>query len=101
MPKSLNRPEMDVLRTMLLEARHAAGMTQADIGNALGVPQERVSAMERGLRRVDVLELRDLCIVMGEDFIDFMRRFDAAAASVGVMLGSSRKASGIPRRRRK
>lgn len=101
MPKTLYRPEMDILRDMLLEARLAAGMTQADVANALGFPQERISAIERGIRRVDVLELRDLCSVMGEDFIGFMKRFDAAAAAVGEMLGRVKKPTGVPRRRRK
>lgn len=41
----------------LREAREAAGLTQTEVADALGLPQSFVSKSETGERRVDALEL--------------------------------------------
>lgn len=41
----------------LTSARERANLTQAEVARALGIPQSRVSRMETGERRVDVIEL--------------------------------------------
>lgn len=64
---SLYRPEFELLRKKLLTARHEAGLTQQAIADAWGMPQETVSAIERGLRRLDVIELMDLCQILDLD----------------------------------
>lgn len=64
---SLYRPEFELIRRTLLAARHAAGLTQRAVAEAWGMPQETVSAVERGLRRLDVVELMDLCQILDLD----------------------------------
>jgi len=49
-----------------LDARIAAGMTQAEAGEALGRPQSYISKVAGG-RRLDVVELLDLLDVLGAD----------------------------------
>jgi len=44
----------------LREARLEAGLTQVDVGKKLKKPQAYVSKIERGERRVDVVELEEL-----------------------------------------
>jgi transcriptional regulator with XRE-family HTH domain len=44
------------LRELLVEARLNAGLKQADVARALGVPQSYVSKVESGERRLDVVE---------------------------------------------
>ncbi|MDO5505128.1 MAG: helix-turn-helix transcriptional regulator [Pseudoxanthomonas suwonensis] len=99
MPKTLHRPESDLLRQMLLAARHEAGLTQADVAGAWGVPQERISAIERGIRRLDLIELQDLCALMGVDLLDFVGEFHARSKVVAPRR-TRPIASGIPRHRR-
>lgn len=41
---------------MLIEARNRAGVTQADLASRLGRPQPFISFVERGERRIDVIE---------------------------------------------
>jgi transcriptional regulator with XRE-family HTH domain len=41
----------------LRQARLERGLTQVAVGIALGIPHTRVSRMEQGERRVDVVEL--------------------------------------------
>lgn len=44
----------------LVQARLAAGLTQVEVAKALKWPQSRVSRMETGERRTDVIELAAL-----------------------------------------
>lgn len=64
---SLYRPESELIRKKLLAARHSAKLTQRAVADVWGMPQETVSAVERGLRRLDVVELMDLCQILGLD----------------------------------
>jgi transcriptional regulator with XRE-family HTH domain len=66
------------LQTLLRRARTEAGLTQADLAQRLGQPQSFVSKYESGGRRLDILELRDVCQVIGISLADFIRRLEEA-----------------------
>lgn len=51
----------DRLRAWLLEARLKSGLTQVQVAKRLRRPQSYVSDVERGQRRIDVVELVHLC----------------------------------------
>jgi transcriptional regulator with XRE-family HTH domain len=63
------------LRRLLVEARKAAGLTQAELAGRLNRPQSFVSKYERGERRLDVVEFRDVAHALGADPIRFLRKF--------------------------
>lgn len=48
------------LVTRLRECREAAGISQSELAAALGWPQQRLSAVETGARRLDVIEFLHL-----------------------------------------
>lgn len=73
MPEFTHRPEYRMLVDALKDARLKAGLTQADLGAALGVAQTFVSKVERGERRVDVVEFVDICRALGADPLKVMR----------------------------
>ena len=50
----------------LRQARLEAGLTQVDVGRKLKKPQAYVSKIERGERRVDVVELREFAKLYGK-----------------------------------
>lgn len=85
MRKSIHRAEYVLLLELVREIRLAAGVTQEELSRKLGRPQSFVSDVERGTRRLDVLELRDLCGYLGQPFVDFVaeyeRRLQQATAS--------------------
>ena len=58
--------------------RAEAGLTQTEIAQRLGQPQSFVSKYESGERRLDVLELRQVCAVVGVSLADFVRRLERA-----------------------
>jgi transcriptional regulator with XRE-family HTH domain len=97
---SLHRPESELVRKKLLAARHDAGLTQLAVAEAWGMPQETISAIERGVRRLDLVELMDLCQVLGLDVAEFVAevRDEVAAGRRKGRLTPRR--SGKPRRRR-
>jgi hypothetical protein len=46
------------------------------MARALGKPQAFVSYYESGARRLDLLELRQICGVLDVTLVDFVRRFE-------------------------
>lgn len=85
MAKTIHRAEYGVLRSLLREKRVASGLTQVDVSLRIGRSQSFVSDVERGVRRVDLLELRDLCGLFDIRLASFCeeleRRMAAATAS--------------------
>lgn len=55
------------LREYLKEARLAAGMRQIDLAESLGRPQSFVAKFENGERKLDFIEVLDVCDVIGLD----------------------------------
>ncbi|WP_397454693.1 multiprotein-bridging factor 1 family protein [Pseudomonas lurida] len=65
MPKTIYRHEHAVLLSLLKKYRNEAGLTQAQCSEALKRPQSFMSDVESGTRRLDIVQLRDLCKVLG------------------------------------
>lgn len=76
MHKGLHNSGYDQFRRALVEARSSVGMTQIDLARKLGEGQDFVSKCERGVRRLDVVELRQWCRALGVPFVPFMQQLD-------------------------
>ncbi|WP_082394991.1 helix-turn-helix domain-containing protein [Achromobacter xylosoxidans] len=55
------------LQKALIEARHAAGLTQLEVANRLSKPQSFMSKLEQGERRLDVIEFVEVCRALNAD----------------------------------
>lgn len=83
-------PEYDQLRDVLVRIRKAAGVSQSELAARMGRNSTHVTLLERGQRRVDILEFFRLTSALGHDPAEAARevfeRFRAvkseAAASV-------------------
>ena len=53
------------LRSLLVQAREAAELTQVELSDRLGRPQSFVSKYENGERRLDVIEFVQVCNALG------------------------------------
>ena len=71
-----NRKQQKALLSLLRQFRVQAGLRQVDMARALGKPQAFVSYYESGARRLDLLELRQVCEVLGVPLRDFIREFE-------------------------
>ena len=58
MPKSIYGQEYKKVVENLRKAREDAGLRQEDVAQKLGKPQSYISKIERGERRIDVVELK-------------------------------------------
>jgi transcriptional regulator with XRE-family HTH domain len=76
MPKTIYRPEHTALLSLLKKHRKAAGLTQVQCSKALERPQSFMSDVESGTRRLDVVQLRDLCKVLGIGLTDLIAEFE-------------------------
>lgn len=72
MPKSIHRPEYELLRNLIRETRTEAGVTQEALSDQLGRSQSFISDIERGVRRIDAIELRDVCRFLDTSLIAFV-----------------------------
>ena len=75
MQKSIHTVQHAQLRVMLREARQEAGLTQTQLAERLHVPQAVISNVERGERRLDLVELREYCDAVGVDLSEFVTKF--------------------------
>ncbi|PJK11461.1 transcriptional regulator [Lysobacteraceae bacterium NML08-0793] len=80
--KSLYREESVLLRQSLRQARRSVGMSQVELGEALERPQSWVSQVERGVRRLDLVELSDYCQALGIDLASFVKTFNCELAKL-------------------
>jgi len=83
MAKSIYTAEQEVLQALLKELRLAVGIRQAELAVKLGRPQSYVSKYEGGERRLDVLELRQVCQALGTDLPAFARRLEKRLGKLG------------------
>jgi transcriptional regulator with XRE-family HTH domain len=65
-----------LLRQLLRQAREETGVIQSDLSRRLGRSQGFVSKYELGDRRIDLVDMADICDALGISFLDFAKRFD-------------------------
>lgn len=65
------------LRSLLRKARISAGLRQSDLAKKLHTPQSFISKYESGERRLDVIELRQVCQALQISLQEFIRKFEA------------------------
>lgn len=60
------------LRVRLVKARKQSGMSQTQVAQALRVPQQHVSRVETGDRRIDPTELQSFAQLYGVPLLEFL-----------------------------
>ena len=74
MSKSLFSEANERLIAVLVSARHSAGLRQVDLAKKVEKDQSYISNIERGQRRVDVLEFYVLAKAMDVDPVKLFKR---------------------------
>jgi transcriptional regulator with XRE-family HTH domain len=83
MDKSVFTHEYRVLLRLIRQTREAANLTQVELAEKLRQSQSFVSKCERGERRLDVVQLRTICRLLGTSLTDFVAEFERRLASKG------------------
>ena len=72
----LGTEEHKILLKLLKKIRVEAGLRQIDLAGKLRVPQSMISKYEVGERRIDLLELRDICAALGISLAEFVEQLE-------------------------
>lgn len=75
MPKSLRSPGHQALIAVLTGARRAARLSQESLAKKMGWSQSEISRVERGERRLDVIEFTIWARALNQDPIKLYTRF--------------------------
>jgi len=73
--RSVRTAKYDKLLGLLKELRAESGMTQKQLCDRLGQDLTYISKIERGTRRLDLIEFFDLAEALGQDPIGIALRF--------------------------
>lgn len=80
MKKNLYTHRQRILLDLLRKIRIDAGLRQDDVAERLGRPQSFVSKYESGERRLDILELYDVCGALGITLKHFVNQLQSTLA---------------------
>lgn len=78
MKKKVYIAQRSRLVSLLREIRIEAGLTQMELAERIERDQTFVSKYESGQRRLDVLELREICQAVGITLEEFVKRLEKA-----------------------
>ena len=74
--KTIHSRASKILCSLLRETRLGLGLRQQDLAEQLGEPQSFVSKYESGERRLDTVELYQICLTLNISFAEFIRKFE-------------------------
>jgi transcriptional regulator with XRE-family HTH domain len=74
MPRTIGSPRHRALRDFIVAQREKSGLSQYVLADLIGVSQSQIASLERGQRRIDVVEFMELGEVLGFDPIKVLRR---------------------------
>jgi ribosome-binding protein aMBF1 (putative translation factor) len=78
MKKRIYIAQRDRLVNLLREMRVEAGLTQVDLAARIEKDQAYVSRYESGQRRLDMLEVREICQAIGITLEEFVKKLEKA-----------------------
>lgn len=78
MKKSTFSDDYTLFLQLLRDARRGAGLTQEGLAERLGKTQSFISKCERGERRLDIVDVREICRAIGTTLPEFVADFEKA-----------------------
>ena len=90
MNKTLHTEQQQLFLARLKDARQEAGLSQIELAARLGMRQSDISKCERGVRRLDVIELRSWIEALNISFPNFAADLDARLTDLAKRNARSR-----------
>lgn len=78
MDKTIYTREYAALLRLLRSKRVKSGVNQVELAEKLGINQSSYSKLERGERRIDVIQLRSIVELIGCSLIEFVTELENA-----------------------
>lgn len=79
---TIGTTEHKILLKILRAERIKAGLRQTDLAKRLKVSQSMISKYEVGERRIDLLELREICAALGISMVEVVEQFEIQLSSI-------------------
>jgi transcriptional regulator with XRE-family HTH domain len=73
-------PDRARFQRLLRSLRERAGLRQEDVAKSLGKPQSFVSKYEGGERRLDMIDVREICRALGISLVELARLLERELA---------------------
>ncbi|WP_073466570.1 helix-turn-helix domain-containing protein [Rhizobacter sp. OV335] len=99
MPRTIKIAPENVLLELLRSARERSGVTQVQLAERTGMRQTDISKSERGVRRLDVIELHEWLAALGVSFVVFAQELDERLTTMALL--KAQQSRGVRRRTRK
>ncbi|WP_372422225.1 helix-turn-helix domain-containing protein [Salinarimonas chemoclinalis] len=80
--KSTHTAEYAAMLRLLVERRKSLRLHQADVAATLPFKQPEISKIERGERRIDVVELRMICTALHMSLPEFVAKLEERIAAL-------------------
>lgn len=68
-------PDRQLVFELLKQMRKEKSWTQVQLSKALGKPQSYVAKYENGERKVDFVEVAEICACLDSNIVDFSKKF--------------------------
>jgi transcriptional regulator with XRE-family HTH domain len=78
MSKNAQTSQRQHLQALLRQVRVDAGLRQADLAKRLKQSQSFISKYESGERRLDLLEIRQICEAVGITLVEFVSKLEGS-----------------------
>ena len=70
----LVRARQKILRELLKQARLSANLRQVDVAASISKPQSHIAKIESGERKMDFIEVLDICAAVNPDPCDLVNK---------------------------
>lgn len=77
-------PQYRVFLQCLKDARLQSKMTQQELATILGCGQSYVSKYEQGQKRLDIIEIRNICLCLGISLPELISDFEQRLSEGGL-----------------
>lgn len=81
---NIYQPEYKILVDCLKEYRVNANMSQQELAKRLGTSQAYISKYEQCQKRLDVIEIRNICNCLGVTLSEFISNFEERIILGGI-----------------
>lgn len=98
MGRTIYTAEQQLLASLLRDIRLRADLRQVDVAQAMQRSQSFVSDYESGQRRLDLVELRELCHVLGTTLPRLVQRYEKLLAEYQEERSAAERRRGPGRR---
>jgi len=82
---SIYDPKYRVLIDCLKEIRLQSNVTQQELASYLGYSQAYISKYEQGQKRLDIIEIREICQFLGTSLLEVISQFEERLEKEGLL----------------